>query len=85
MIHHERTALPEANRKAAVALAMSLVGLFCVPVVLSIAAIVVAVLARSEMDRTGRNYVNGGMTQWAIGLGVLGIALGVPQVWHWFS
>lgn len=85
MISHERTAPPEANRRAAVALAMSLVGLFCVPVVLSIAAVVVAMLARREMERTRRNYVNAGMVKWAIGLGVLGIALGVPQVWHWFS
>ena len=76
---------PESNRRAAVALAMALVGLFCVPVVLSIAAVVVAVLARRDIDRSGRNVVNRGMTTWAIGLGVLGIVLGVPQVWHWFS
>jgi hypothetical protein len=76
---------PVSNRRAAVALAMSLVGLFCVPVVLSIAAIAVALSARQQIARSPGNVVNRTMPTWAIWLGVLGIVLGVPQVWHWFN
>jgi hypothetical protein len=73
------------HKKATAAMVLGIIGLFCVPLVFSVLALVFGILARNEIDRSGGMYRNRGMATAGIVLGIIGLALGVLFVANVFN
>jgi hypothetical protein len=72
-------AAPEGtNKKAIWSLVTGILGLFCCPVILSVAAIILSRQAKSEI--AGRGGSGDGLATAGFVLGIIGLALGVIQL-----
>jgi hypothetical protein len=71
---------PVSHRKALISMILGIVGLFCVPFIFSILAIVLGVQARNEIDRSPGTYKNRGMATAGMVLGIVGIAFGALYI-----
>jgi hypothetical protein len=71
-------ATPETNKKAIFSLVTGILGLFCCPVVLSVAAIILSRQAKSEI--AGRGGGGEGLATAGFVLGIIGLVLGAIQL-----
>jgi thiol:disulfide interchange protein len=72
---HAAAATPRRSGKALASVICGVLGLFLIPLVLPVAAIVLGVMARREIE-DGRGLVTGiGMAQAGIAMGVVGVAI----------
>jgi multisubunit Na+/H+ antiporter MnhB subunit len=67
---------PQSHKKAITSMILGIVGLFCIPLVLSVLALVLGIQARAEIDRSGGAYGNRGMATAGIVLGIIGAVFG---------
>ncbi len=71
---------PQLHKKAVTSMVLGIIGLFCIPMVLSVLALVFGLQARNEIDRSGGAYSNRGMATAGVVLGIIGIVLGAVFV-----
>ena len=71
---------PVQHRKALISMILGIVGLFCIPIILPVLAIVLGVQARNEIDRSPGTYKNRGMATAGLVLGIIGLAFGVLYI-----
>ncbi len=67
---------PQPHKKAITSMILGIVGLFCIPLVLSALALVLGIQARAEIDRSFGVYGNRGMATAGIVLGIVGGVFG---------
>ena len=67
---------PQPLKKATTAMVLGIIGLFCIPFVFSVLALVLGLQARAEIDRSGGAYRNRGMATAGIVLGIIGLVFG---------
>lgn len=71
-------AVPETNKKAIASLVTGVLGLFCCPILLSVAALILSRQAKTEIATRGGG--GEGLATAGLVLGIVGLVLGVVQV-----
>lgn len=71
---------PRSSTKAIVSLVLAVVGLLFCPIVFSVAAIILGVLARRDIDASGGLLKGRGLATAGLVVGVIGLVLGIILV-----